>query len=63
LAVLDAYDGNTPFLLSGGIGPDDVEKVKAFTHPQFMGIDLNRDLRLHGRKDVECLRNFLQQIR
>ncbi len=62
--VLDAYDGNTPFLLSGGIGPDDVEKVKAFTHPQFMGIDLNsRFETAPGRKDVECLRNFLQQIR
>ena len=24
--VLDAYQGNTPFLLSGGIGPDDAER-------------------------------------
>lgn len=62
--VLDAYDGNTPFLLSGGIGPDDVEKVKAFAHPQFMGIDLNsRFETAPGMKDVEWLRSFIQQIR
>ncbi len=62
--VLDAYDGKTPFLLSGGIGPDDVEKVKAFSHPQFMGIDLNsRFETAPGVKDVQRLRSFIQQIR
>jgi phosphoribosylanthranilate isomerase (EC 5.3.1.24) len=62
--VLDAYDGNTPFLLSGGIGPDDVEKVKAFAHPKCLGVDLNSRFETEpGRKDVERLRNFLQQIR
>ena len=28
--VLEAYQGSTPFLLSGGIGPDDAERVNAF---------------------------------
>ena len=40
-SVLSAYDGSTPFLLSGGIGPDDAERIKSFHHPQCIGIDLN----------------------
>ena len=34
-SILSAYDGNTPFLLSGGIGPDDAERVKAFVRGDF----------------------------
>ena len=39
--VLQAYDGDVPFLLSGGIGPDDAERIKNFHHPKCIGIDLN----------------------
>ena len=28
--VLENYDGDVPFILSGGIGPEDVEKLKEF---------------------------------
>lgn len=59
-SVLEAYDGDVPFLLSGGIGPDDAERVKAFRHPQFAGIDLNsRFETAPAVKDVERLRKFL----
>ena len=62
--VLDQYDGETPFLLSGGIGPDDVERVKSFKHPQFAGIDLNSRFEIEpGLKDVEVLRQFINAIR
>ena len=40
-SVLEAYDGIKPFLLSGGIGPDDAERIKTFQHPKCIGIDLN----------------------
>lgn len=30
-----------PFFLSGGIGVDDIAKIKAFKHPDFYGIDVN----------------------
>lgn len=30
-SVLKAYHGQTPFLLSGGIGPDDASRIKAMT--------------------------------
>jgi phosphoribosylanthranilate isomerase len=61
--VLSAYDGNTPFLLSGGIGPDDAERVKAFRHEKCIGIDLNsRFETAPGLKDIDSLRRFLTHL-
>ncbi|MCQ2220850.1 MAG: phosphoribosylanthranilate isomerase [Prevotella sp.] len=62
-SILDAYDGNIPFLLSGGIGPDDAERVKAFHHPKCVGIDLNSRFEISpALKDVEKLRGFIKAI-
>jgi len=59
-SVLASYTGNTPFLLSGGIGPDDAELVKAFQHPKCLGIDLNSRFEIApALKDVAALRRFL----
>ncbi len=63
-SVLEAYDGNIPFLLSGGIGPEDAERVLKFSHPQFVGIDLNSRFEISPAvKDVEKLKTFIQTIR
>ena len=63
-SVLEAYDGRTPFLLSGGIGPDDADRVRAFHHPQCIGIDLNsRFETAPGLKDVHKLKEFIKKIR
>lgn len=62
--VLDEYDGDVPFLLSGGIGPDDAERVNAFRHPKCIGIDLNSKFEIEpALKDVEKLREFLLKIK
>ena len=62
--MLGAYNGHTPFLLSGGIGPDDAERVRQFDHPMLAGIDLNSRFETEpGRKDVDLLRTFIQQVR
>ena len=62
--VLNDYQGNTPFILSGGIGPDDAEKVKAFHHPMLAGIDLNsRFETVPAHKDVNLLRTFIETIK
>lgn len=62
--VLQHYHGSTPFLLSGGIGPDDVNRVKSFHHPQCIGIDLNSRFETEpGLKDTELLSAFIKQIR
>ena len=62
--LLNAYHGPVPFLLSGGIGPDDADRVKAFHHPQCIGIDLNsRFEKAPAVKDVALLRSFLTHLK
>ena len=63
-SVLSAYKGNVPFLLSGGIGMNDVDKIKSFQHPQFAGVDVNSCFETEpGVKDVEKLRLFIEKLR
>lgn len=62
--VLQAYDGDVPFLLSGGIGPDDAERVNNFHHPKCIGIDLNSKFEIEpALKDVEKLKQFLVKVK
>ena len=61
-SVLAHYDGTTPFLLSGGIGPDDANRVRAFSHPQLAGIDLNSCFEVApAMKNVELIKQFLYE--
>jgi phosphoribosylanthranilate isomerase len=63
-SVLEGYTLNTPFLLSGGIGPDSLEELSSFTHPQLAGYDLNSRFETEpGVKDVERLRKFIKEIK
>jgi phosphoribosylanthranilate isomerase len=53
-----------PFFLSGGIGPDDAAKVKAFKHPDFFAVDVNSKFELSpGFKDMAALLKFLQALK
>ena len=62
-SVLEAYDGDVPFLLSGGIGPDDAERVRNFHHPKCIGIDLNSRFETEPAiKDITKLKQFLEQL-
>ena len=62
-SVLADYVGKTPFLLSGGIGPDDAERVKAFNHPKCVGFDLNSKFEVEpALKDIQKLKTFLEQL-
>ncbi|MCR5313267.1 MAG: phosphoribosylanthranilate isomerase [Bacteroidaceae bacterium] len=61
--ILNEYNGNIPFLITGGIGPDDADKVISFKHPQFAGIDLNSKFEVSpALKDVEAIMNFVKQL-
>ena len=63
-SVLEAYDGDIPFLLSGGIGPDDAELIKAFHHPKCIGIDLNSRFEIEpALKDINKLKEFLEKVK
>ena len=62
-SVLSHYEGTTPFLLSGGIGPDDAERIKAFHHPRCIGFDLNSRFEIApALKDVNQLREFILKL-
>lgn len=53
-----------PFFLSGGIGPDDAPKVKAFKHPDFFGVDINsRFEKEPGVKDMGLVLQFRQGMK
>ena len=61
--VLNSYNGTLPFILSGGIGPDDAERINAFNHPMMAGIDLNsRFEKAPALKDADSLKSFLSQL-
>lgn len=60
--ILSSYHGATPFLLSGGIGPEDAERIKSFQHPRCVGIDLNsRFEEAPALKNVNKLKQFLYE--
>ena len=62
-SLLDSYQGTVPFLLSGGIGPDDAERIKAVSHKQFAGVDLNSRFETEpALKDVRLLEEFIGRL-
>lgn len=61
--ILQHYSGTLPFLLSGGIGPNDAHRLQEFHHPLCVGIDLNSRFEISpGLKDATLLKNFLTQL-
>jgi phosphoribosylanthranilate isomerase len=53
-----------PFFLSGGIGPDDAAKVKAFKHPDIFGVDINSLFEKEpGVKDMSKILQFRQGMK
>lgn len=62
--ILQHYTGTTPFLLAGGIGSDDAERVRSFHHPRFAGIDLNSRFEISpALKDINKLKTFINKIK
>jgi len=62
--LLKKYKGDVPFFLSGGIGPDDLEAVLNFSHPQLFGIDINSGFEISpALKDLEKVKSFISGIR
>ncbi len=58
--LLNHYQGDTPFILSGGIDLADAEELLSLCHPRFMGVDLTINFEKSvGMKDVEKLKKML----
>lgn len=61
--LLNDYRGTIPFLISGGLSPGDAEVIKAFSHPQLMGVDLNSGFETSPAvKDTTLLQTFIEQL-
>ena len=61
--ALANYNGVTPFLLAGGISPEDALEINKITHPQFYGVDLNSKFETRpGYKDVQKLNKFIKEL-
>lgn len=62
--VLYRYMGHKPFLLAGGIGPHNIDKIQNFSHPKMLGIDLNSCFETApGMKNVSQLKTFIERIK
>jgi phosphoribosylanthranilate isomerase len=62
-SMLEKAQINKSFFLSGGIGPDDVEKIKAFKHPCLYAIDVNSRFETEpGIKDMDLLKQFISDL-
>jgi len=62
--LLDNYSLPIPFLLSGGIGPEDVEALLEVDHLMYRGIDVNSRFEdAPGLKNIEKLERFIAQIK
>ena len=63
-SLLKELDIKVPFLISSGIGPDDLDDILKFRHPTFKGIDINSKFELSaGLKDVGKVKNFADGIK
>lgn len=63
--LLDGYKSDTPFLLSGGIGPNDVDKIKkVYTrYSKMIGVDINSKFELKpGLKSVDEIKRFIKTL-
>ena len=62
--ILEVYDGKVPFIVSGNIGAEDIEKIKGLSHPLFYGISVNEKFEsAPAVKDVALLKDFLEKIK
>jgi len=62
--LLDQYNGDTPFILSGGIDATHSAAIKSISHPSFAGIDVNSRFEISpGIKNTINLKAFFNEIR
>lgn len=61
--LLSNYEGKTPFLLAGGISPNDSDKIYTFSHTAFLGVDINSKFEVSpGIKDVSKVMTFVTEL-
>ncbi|MGN6181434.1 MAG: phosphoribosylanthranilate isomerase [Mucilaginibacter sp.] len=62
--LLDKYQLEVPFFLSGGISPENLEEIKKIKHPRFYGVDLNSRFETEpGLKDIMKLEKAFEVLK
>jgi len=62
-SLLQQYQGDTPFFLSGGLGPDSVSALGKFQHTALFGFDINSGFeQAPAMKNIQEIKEFKQQI-
>ncbi len=62
--ILKNYKETKPFILSGGIGPEDVENIKALEIPQLEVIDINSKFEIEpGLKDEKLVKTMIKKLK
>ncbi|RYU92421.1 phosphoribosylanthranilate isomerase [Mucilaginibacter terrigena] len=62
--ILDKYQLDVPFFLSGGLSLDNLEEVKQIKHPAFYGVDLNSKFEVSpGLKDIDKLTKAFNKVK
>ncbi|MFN0175106.1 MAG: phosphoribosylanthranilate isomerase [Saprospiraceae bacterium] len=63
-SILNQYALSTPFLLSGGIGLENIDEALSFYHSQLAGFDINSKIELEpGLKSIEMTKNITIKIK
>lgn len=63
--LLNKYEGETPFLLSGGLGVHNIdEALEQVVNENFWGIDINSQVeKIVGIKDIEQVKIIIKKVR
>jgi phosphoribosylanthranilate isomerase len=62
--ILDSYNIDKPFFLSGGIGPDDITSIKSLKNRGLFAVDINSRFEISPAvKDVEKVKAFIKEIK
>ena len=63
-SLLNEQDVTLPYMLSGGIGPEDAKAIRELKQKNLLGIDLNSRFELSpGVKDIGLLKEFFIDLR
>lgn len=62
--LLHSIPATKPFFLSGGIAPEDVERIALVNHPSCYGVDINSRFEISpGNKNISAVKIFYDQIK
>lgn len=62
-SILNGYDQQTPFFLSGGLSPENIEEVKTLTDMNIAGVDVNSGVEISPAvKDIDKVKRVISLL-